>query len=314
MSLAKHSVSVIICAYSDERLEQLHQAIASVRGQHLEPCETLVVIDHNPGLLARVSAAHPDIKVIANAGGRGLSGARNTGMGLARGDIVAFLDDDAVAEPDWLQRMVLHYDDPRVMGLGGRVIPIWQAGRPRWLPEEFHWVVGCSYRGQPERTGPVRNPIGCNMSIRRVLLDDLGGFREGIGRAGADAAGCEETEFFIRARQALPGSLILYDPQMSVRHHVPAERGRWRYFLRRCWAEGRSKTLVVRQAGARDGLSSEQRYVARVLPAGIIRGLADACTLRDPWGLARVGGIFVGLGFTAAGYVGASLAGTWRRA
>ena len=270
------SIAVVICAYCDERRLQLGDAINSVLKQARKPDRLVVVIDHNDDLLRDMRTSYPDVKVIANDGARGLSGARNTGVRAAAPcDIVAFLDDDAVAEADWLQRLALHYVDPNIIGVGGKVLPLWPDQRPRWFPEEFQWVVGCSYRGQPEKVEPVRNPIGCNMSFRRSILDLTGGFREGIGRTAADAAGCEETELCIRALQAIPGSLILYDPAMSVHHQVTAERAGWRYFRKRCLAEGRSKTQVVNAVGALDGLSSEQRYVMRVLPAGVLRGLTD---------------------------------------
>lgn len=308
------SVSVIICAYSDVRREQLHQAIGSLLEQETAPAEIIVVIDHNPPLLQHIEASFPQVRTVPNSGARGLSGARNSGIRAAHHDIIAFLDDDAIAEPDWLTRMAPHYADPCVVGVGGRVVPMWQAGRPRWFPEEFLWVVGCSYRGQPDVVQQVRNPIGCNMSFRRSVFDRIGSFREGIGRTGADAAGCEETELCIRVKQRIPNAKVLYDPYMVVRHQVTLERSRWRYFRVRCLAEGRSKTRVVDEVGVDDGLASEQLYVTRILPRGVVRYLGDALFRRDVWGLARVGGIIGGLGFTTAGYLAARVARVGRPA
>lgn len=306
------SIAVVICAYADERCVQLAGAIRSVLSQTRRPDRMIVVIDHNDRLLEETRAAFPATEVIANAAARGLSGARNTGIRAAAGQgIIAFLDDDALAEPDWLGRMERHYDDPAVLGVGGKVVPLWEEGRPRWFPEEFQWVVGCSYRGLPEGLHPIRNPIGCNMSFRRMVFDTVGGFREGIGRTGQDAAGCEETELSIRARQTFPDGVILYDPEAIVRHQVAGVRARWGYFRRRCLAEGRSKRAVAASVGARDGLAAEGAYVTRTLPGGFARGLADTVVRRDPSGLLRAAGIVAGLGFTAAGYLSArfSLAG-----
>lgn len=308
------SLAVVICAYSDERRPQLVASIRSVLDQTVRPCRTVVVVDHNDGLLAYVRAYFPDVVAIANEAMRGLSGARNCGVRAAGADIIAFLDDDAIAEPDWLARLAAHYANPAVCGVGGKVLPLWQDGRPRWFPEEFQWVVGCSYRGLPDRLKPVRNPIGCNMSFRRAVFDTVGGFREGIGRTGQDAAGCEETELSIRICQAIAGSLILYDPQAVVHHHVTRNRSRWDYFRKRCIAEGRSKGAVVRATGASKTLAAEQNYVMRTLPEGVARGLVDAALRFDPWGLLRAVGIVAGLAFTVVGYAGARVSGVGRHA
>lgn len=301
------SVSVIICAYSDKRRAQLDRAIRSVLGQSHRAGELIVVIDHNSSLLNFVGVEFQQAKVIPNSGVPGLSGARNTGIMHANGDIIAFLDDDAIAEPDWLATMLDQYENPSVIGMGGKVVPLWEIGKPRWLPEEFYWVLGCSYRGQPTHTAQVRNPIGCNMSFRRSVFEKIGGFREGIGRTGQDAAGCEETELCIRARQAMPGTRILYDPSMVVHHQIASDRLRFNYFWRRCISEGRSKTQVADAVGATDALSSERAYVMMTLPLGVMRALAEVFLRCDVWGLARAGSILAGLSFTTAGYVSSRL-------
>src|SRR5215469_10777102 len=95
-------ISVIICCYSEKRRNDLAAAIASVQSQTLQCKEIMVVADHNPELLAWVQEHFPAVIAIENKEARGLSGARNSGVARARGDILAFLDDDAVADPNWL--------------------------------------------------------------------------------------------------------------------------------------------------------------------------------------------------------------------
>jgi GT2 family glycosyltransferase len=295
------SASVVICAYTEQRWDQLQRAVASVRAQTHPVAELLVVVDHNSSLFLR-AAQHLDARVLQNERTRGLSGARNTGVEHASGDVVVFLDDDAYAEPDWLQRLLAVYRDPEVLGVGGGVEAAFEGDRPGFLPEEFHWVVGCSYRGQPTSTSTVRNMIGANMSFRREVFARAGGFEESLGRVGATPLGCEETEFCIRAARALPGGRVMLEPAARVHHEVPAGRTTWSYFRSRCYSEGLSKAAVARLAGAERGLASERRYVSRVLPAGVARGVGDAVSGR-PSGLVRASAILTGLALTTVGYL-----------
>jgi glycosyltransferase involved in cell wall biosynthesis len=299
---ATGGISTIICAYTEERWDALLAAVESVRQQTLPPDEIIVVIDHNPALLARARAQIAAATVIANTEARGLSGARNTGLAVAQGAIIAFMDEDAAAAADWLARLSACYRNPRVLGAGGAIEPDWQSGRPAWFPVEFDWVVGCTYRGMPTTPTPVRNLIGCNMSFRRGVFTQAGTFQNGIGRVGTLPVGCEETELCIRLAQLAPDGLLQYDPQARVHHRVPAARARWAYFRSRCYNEGRSKALVARLVGSRDALATERSYTLRTLPQGAARGLADA--LRgDVAGLLRAGAIVSGLLITAAGYL-----------
>ncbi|TDO34234.1 glycosyl transferase family 2 [Kribbella sp. VKM Ac-2527] len=298
------SVSVVICAYTMTRWAQLVDAVGSVRQQTRPADEIVVVIDHCDDLLDRAkNELGADVRVLANDAAKGLSGARNTGVEAASGDVVAFLDDDAAAEPAWLERLTAHYADRDVIGVGGLVVPAWATGQPWWFPAEFGWVVGCSYTGLPVTTAPVRNPIGANMSFRREPVRTVGGFSTSVGRVGADALGCEETELSIRLARRFPTTRILHEPTAVARHHVPAERASWRYFVRRCWAEGISKAEVSRLADAHQALASERTYALHTIPAGVARDLAAALRDLSPRWLARAAVSLVGLLVTATGYL-----------
>jgi glucosyl-dolichyl phosphate glucuronosyltransferase len=300
-SVAEFQVTVVICAYTLERWPQIQAAVESARGQSAPVHELVLVADHNDELLDRAQAAFPDVMCVPNEGPRGLSGARNTGIGVATGDIVAFLDDDAAADVDWVARLVEAYREDEVIGVGGGVVPAWTVPRPGWFPDEFLWVVGCSYAGLPAGRAEVRNPIGANMSFRRAVFEVAGGFDPVMGRSGKDAAGCEETEFSIRARKSVPGTRILLEPAALCHHQVPGDRATRGYFRRRCRAEGRSKALVSRLAGADRALDSERRYVLRTLPLGVARGLATLVR-GDLSGGARAWAIVEGTTLTALSY------------
>ncbi len=301
MTPTSPSVSVVVSTFSESRWDQLLLAIHSLRQQTVLPSEIIVVVDHNPELFRRARAHKGEFLVVENSDPAGLAGARNSGVAAASSEIVAFIDDDAEALPDWLENLLPVYLDKRVLGAGGAIEPVWPQ-RPGWFPAELDWVVGCSYLGLPGSAAPVRNLIGCNMSFRRRALAESGGFRNGIGRVGALPLGCEETELCIRLRQRWPDRELLYEPLARVRHRIPVERGRWRYLAERCYAEGRSKAQVAAAVGGRDGLSSERSYVLRTLPSGVVRGLKDFALGLQPGGLGRSAAILSGLVLATVGY------------
>ncbi|GAA2310006.1 glycosyltransferase [Streptomyces kunmingensis] len=309
---ARPTASVVICVYTEDRWTDILAAVDSVRAQSRRALETLLVVDHNPALLDRLGKEYKEtagVRVLANAGPRGLSAGRNTGIAASVGEIIAFLDDDAVAERDWLRHFTNGYADPRVMAVGGRTEPIWASGRrPAWFPAEFDWVVGCTYEGLPRGMVRVRNVLGGNASFRRAAFDIAGGFATGIGRDGDKRPlGCEETELCIRLARARPDAVLLIDDRAVIHHRVPAGRERFAYFRTRTYAEGLSKALVARSVGADKGLESERAYTTRVLPAGVARGLRDFVLAR-PGGAGRAGAIVAGVATAAGGYV----LGSWR--
>ena len=300
--MSKQDISVVICAYTEMRWNDLIAAVASVKQQTLSPKEIIVVIDHNQPLLTRIREQMPDVLAIANKEEQGLSGARNSGIEVTTSSIIAFLDDDASAAPDWLQLLYEGCANTQVLGIGGAVLPSWVENEPRWLPEEFYWVVGCSYQGMPESVSVIRNPIGASIAFRREVFEKVGGFRSGIGRIGTRPIGCEETELCIRARQHWPHSFFLYHPQAYVSHRVPLSRTNWRYFYSRCYSEGLSKAAITRFVGVQDSLASERIYTLQVLPKAVVRYIADALIRHDVYGFQRAGAIILGLVITTLGY------------
>ena len=319
MSRAQEDVSVIICAYTEKRWHDLCEAVASVQRQTIQSREIIVVIDHNPTLLRRVKKHMSAITVIENSATKGLSGARNSGAAIARGSIIAFLDDDAIAEPDWVEQLLIPYNDLAIVGVGGRINPFWLENRPSWFPEEFNWVVGCTYRGMPKTMAPIRNMIGANMSLRRETLMAIGGFREAFGCNHENTskhgnqfsskwlshnAGDEETELCIRATHLYQNKVkIFYAPTAIVRHRVTRQRTRWSYFLWRCYDEGIGKASLVALHGTEKSLASERAYTLKTLPQGILQGVVSAFFRRDITGFARAGAIVAGLAATTAGYI-----------
>jgi glycosyltransferase involved in cell wall biosynthesis len=313
------ATSVVVSTYDEKRWADLVACLDSLRTQTQPPLETIVIVDHNPALLERAHAAFPQARVLPNERARGLAGARNSGAAAAAGDVIAFIDDDARAEPQWLERLATCFDEETVVGAGGALLPRWEGPPTRWIPREFYWVFGCSYTGLPDRVAPVRNPIGANMAVRVAVLEEVGGFREGgasdaprelrargVVRAGGNLP--DDTDFAIRVRQRRPDAVWLYHPDATVLHTVTAERATLAYFVRRCYEEGVGKANLSRYVGSQDGLSSERRHLLLVLPRGVVRGLGDLLK-GDPRGPLRAGAIVLGLAASATGFLVARIGG-----
>jgi glycosyltransferase involved in cell wall biosynthesis len=267
-------VSVVVSTYTAERLRDVLRCLSSLREQTLPPAEIILVLDPSETLLRRYRSRVPvNVKVISSDK-VGLSHARNAGVRKAEGEIVAFVDDDAIADKKWLENLVKLYDDPLVMGAGGSVIASWEVKRPKWFPEELDWIVGCSYKGLPTRRSAIRNPIGCNMSFRKKAFEKVGRFRLDIGRFGKKLLSKEETELSIRVLKGIQNSKIIYEPQAIVYHKVSRKRASLKYIWTRSFYEGVSNDMISLESKSARVSSAEASYLKYLIRVAIPSRLA----------------------------------------
>jgi glucosyl-dolichyl phosphate glucuronosyltransferase len=297
------TVSVIICAYLEDRWLQLRKSVASVEAQTSPPIEIIVCVDHNEELLRKseeyfgkqyLAGAVPVI-VLANKYKGHLGAARNTGAEFASGEVVVFLDDDAAAAADWLERLIAPYDDERVGAVGGKPLPVFEVKRPRWFPYEFDWVIGCAYRGLPLTRAPSARLIGANMSARRSALREIGGFHTD-----------HQDDMDMCQRLAYAGYIILYEPQAIVHHFVPASRTTWGYFSRKCYFANQGKVEVFANMQGAASLGAELRFVERSLTTGVLAEVRRVIR-GDLYGLARVGAMIAGIALAGFGHFSGKL-------
>ncbi len=297
------TTSVVIAAHTMQRSGDLARAAASALGQQPRPHEVLVAVDNNPDLYEWVRRQLPGVVAVQHNGARGASATRNSGARVAGGSVLAFLDDDAVARPNWLKNLTAPLARPDVAGVGGHVEPVWLGRVPKWMPEEFLWVVGASYRGMPRTAGPIRNVWSENMAVSRTDFWRVGGFREGFGKTGLEARGGEDTDFCIRLTTAMEGRSWWYEPSARIGHSVPPGRGTFRFFVLRCYNEGQTKADMAALLGREDGLRDERRHAIRTLPAGIGRELRRAVAGLEFVAAQRASAIGIGLCATSLGYM-----------
>lgn len=240
-------VSVVISTYTKDRCKDVLRCINSLLNQTVKPDEIILVLDPVEDLIKFYKEKVPnEVRVVASSG-FGLSNARNTGIMNASGDIIAFIDDDAWADRYWLERLTVNYRDRNVWGVGGKIVPVFDEERPKWLPEELDWIAGCTYKGMPETKSEVRNPIGANMSFRKEAFEIAGLFRTEVGRYGKKLLSGEEAEFAMRLKKLKPDVKIIYDPSAIVYHRVPKSRTKLRYAMRRAYYEGYSKAILAKE-------------------------------------------------------------------
>lgn len=239
-------VSVVICTYSDDVYDHFCEAVESVRNQTYDDVGLVLVVDGNDELYERVEAdfgSLPGVKTHCNEENLGLSGSRNEALEYVTGDVVALLDDDAVADERWVEALVSVYESTDAIAAGGRMTPLWVAGKPRFLPEEFYWLVGVNRPGFAEPGEEVRNTFGSNISFRTWVLEELGGFETQVGRQGEQNLQAEESELCARMREEY-GQGVIYNPDAKVGHKVFAYRTELRWLLERAFWQGYSKRAM----------------------------------------------------------------------
>lgn len=290
--------TVVVCAYTMARWKSLTDAISAVLQQAGGDIEVVVVVDDHEmrQALEERWAEEPRVRTLLNSG-HGIGDARNTGAREAGSDTVVFLDDDAVPEPGWLERILAPLGRHDVVAVGGRPVPVYAAPRPAWFPFEFDWVFGCHYLGMPEKLARIEHVIGTNMAMNRSDLLSVGGFQAGK---------LEDLDVSLRLAYRWPERSIIYEPAAVVEHHVPAERLTWSYFWRRSFSENRSKAQVHANAGDAASLRAERHHVFVALPRAWAANL-QAVAKGDLSGLARIGASIVGLAAAGAGF----LLGSW---
>ncbi|MBV9818805.1 MAG: glycosyltransferase family 2 protein [Solirubrobacterales bacterium] len=287
------SFSVVICAYTEARWPRLLGAVASARAQTLEPAEIIVCIDHNPELAERCREAWREsaggVRVIENRHFGRLGSARNTALEIARGDAVAFLDDDACAGPDWLLRLAELYNrEPHVQAIGCSPRPRFERDRPTWFPDEFDWVFGCAYRGLPTEREPVGRLIGAAMSVRTAAALAVRGFHSDDH---------DDMDLSHRLIHHYGPESVVYDPSIQVAHHVTAQRLTWSYFWRRCFTVNRGKVLAYRDMEEAGNLNADVAFGWSILRNAVPRYVLAAGERRPLCAVASVAGLLLaGLG------------------
>jgi GT2 family glycosyltransferase len=288
------SVAVVIPAYTMDRWSLLAKAVESLKIQTVPVDEIVLCIDNNDELLARArdtweASEGTTVRIIPNLHSEHLSrvaiheaahgtkrrfgagSARNTAAESVTSEIIAFMDDDAHAEPDWIEALLTVFERPSVVAVGGPPVPDYETERPSWYPGNFDWVFGCAYDGLPTTVSPLRHLIGANMAVRREAWEAVGGF------VGSDF---DDLNLCMRLIARFGTDSVVWTPFAVVHHFVSADRVTWRYFWRRCYFVNRQKVGVFQRIGSAANLVAEREFVIHALTAQARRTVRELASGR----------------------------------
>lgn len=274
-------VSAVVCSHCIDQYEDLVEAVTSLLEQTHGDLEVVVVVDGSEELHDRVVARYGGneaVRIVHLKQNVGASGARNAGIGVARGDPIAFIDDDAIADRTWMENLLAAYRDYDAVAVAGKILPVWVCQRPAYLPEELYWLVGVTHRGfAGDRVVEVRNAFGPNMSFRREVFDKVGLFNEHLGfsERSEPFIQAEEPEFSLRMRERL-GKGVIYSPDAVVYHKIGRSKLGIRTLLRRSFYQGYSKALLAKLRISTGSMAEEKSYLRTVLLECLPRRAARA--------------------------------------
>jgi glycosyltransferase involved in cell wall biosynthesis len=264
-------ITVIVCTFNRSGL--LQTALESIAASEIPAgiAWEILVADNNSsddtrGVVEDLIRGYPGRFRYVFELRQGKSNALNSAIAAAKGDVLAFADDDITVHPQWLYALTAPLLTGPWMGSGGRVLAQWQSAAPAWLDTESWIVAGPLVHFDPGLEAGQLNetPVGTNMAFRKSLFERYGGFRTDLGPRPGDQIRNEDSEFARRLLQA--GEPLYYEPSAIVYHPIPEKRLTKNYFLAWWFSKGRT--------GIREtGVPSDVRWTVCRIPLAYVRRL-----------------------------------------
>ncbi|MDG6219103.1 MAG: glycosyltransferase [Candidatus Thermoplasmatota archaeon] len=244
----KPKISAIICTLN--RAKYLEKAINSLINQTIDPefYEIIIVdngsTDNTKNLVENLRNNEQLCYIYEPI--RGLSQARNTGWQNARGEYIAFLDDDGLATVNWLEEIINTFEktSPSPDACGGKIELIWETNRPSWIADSMLKPLGYFDYGDKSFSldSGNQNIGGGNMAFKKNIPELIGYFNTNLGRKGSNLLSNDENDFFSRMRKK--GLKLCYNPKIVALHHVTKNRTEKNWFLKRYYWQGKSNSIL----------------------------------------------------------------------
>ena len=272
--------SILIATYNGAN--ELVDTLRGLAGLTTRSSWEVIVVDNNSSdntrqVVEDAAAAFPAPLRYLFEGTQGKAAALNSAIREARGEILMFTDDDALVEPDWLDRADAALEETGGAYVGGRVLPRWESARPSWIPNRNGrmWAVIAlaDFGDRPREFGRgIGWPLGVNMAVRASVFHTNGIWWDNrYDRVGNSLRGQGQREWCLRVRAA--GLHGYYTSEMLVHHLVPADRLRKSYFRRWFYWYGISRAVLYAQHGLDMESPDERTFDFSTVPhlAGVPR-------------------------------------------
>src|SRR3972149_1442400 len=268
-------VSIIISTYSKDRYDDLIDLLGRINSQTYDNMETIIIVDNNKALYDIIVGnivknkmfERLDIRVVINTKNVGLSYNRNIGINNSTGDIIAFIDDDAIPDYRWIENIVrtFNINYKEIGAISGYMSPLWRENdnSMHWFPKELFWMVGCSYVMTPDHQCEVERGFGSNMAIKKDTFDKVGLFNEELGVKGNKWVGGEDTDMYLRIKNS--GMKIMFTPDAIVFHKIHKSKIGIINLIKRAFNGGFSVAMMKSICKYEIKISTENDYFKKLL-------------------------------------------------
>jgi glycosyltransferase involved in cell wall biosynthesis len=335
MNKRNPTLSIVVTSYAPERLKDIGELLDCLQQQTYDTItEIIFVVEQSVELHDGIkqfitNKSKLNARILFNAERLGICAARNLGAREAHGDIIAYIDDDALPFQDWAEQIVRTFDDNSIIGVTGPAVPLWDKANSyaTWFPEELYWVIGCTAWFDNSKIRAVRNAWGMNMSFRKESFNYCQ-FSEslkispGVSNAGKVGLVGDDTEFSLNLTRKT-GKLIVYNPEVKVKHRVYDYRLTPLFIRRQAYWQGYTKAVLSRlygdDNGKRNMMNTEyqllRRILFRLLPSTMIYFFRHPQVARRKFSLTYIVLYHLGFGYLSGklpvlGRIGGSEYGT----
>lgn len=248
-------ISVIVCTYNREHYIERNLDSLSRQSLSVENYEIIIINNNSTDNTGTICESfinnQPELQfAYFNEQNQGHSYARNRGIKESKGEYLAFIDDDAFVDFDYVKNIVEFFSkNQKVAAIGGKIIPIYEDEEPKWMTKYLlPLVAGLDMGNSPKEFPGMQFPIGANMAYRTEIFKELGNFNTELGRKGTGLEGGDEKDMIYRLRKA--GKKVWYVPEVLVEHIIPAKRTQSEYIKGQAIGVGKSEKKRLKQASA----------------------------------------------------------------